>query len=84
MEVTTDIEFGRQRMFRITIAFLMGLVMQSTYGKELFSADVEGIKQVAIDAALLDHPELLPGDLDRWQRNQGGPAECVRNPDRFG
>lgn len=51
-------------MFRMMIAFLMSPVMQSAYGEDLFSADVDGIKQAAIDAALIEHPELLPGDLE--------------------
>ena len=54
---------GGYQMLRMTIVFLMGLVMQSAYGEELFSIDAERIKQAAIDGALLDHPELLPADL---------------------
>ena len=50
-------------MLRMTIVFLMGLVMQSAYGEEAFSVDFDRIKQVAIDAALSEYPELLPGDL---------------------
>ena len=50
-------------MLRITIFFLMSVVTLSAYGEELFSVDAARIKQVAIDAALLDHPELLPADL---------------------
>ena len=51
-------------MLRIMILFLMGLVMQSAYGEEVFSIDVDRIRQVAIDAALAEYPELLPGDLE--------------------
>lgn len=50
-------------MLRITILFLMGLVMQSAHGEEVFYVDVLGLKQVAVDAALYENPELLPGDL---------------------
>ena len=51
-------------MLRMTIVFLMGLVMHSASGEEVFSIDVERIKQVALDAALVEYPELLPGDLE--------------------
>jgi len=56
-------------MLRITILFLMSVVTLSAYGEEAFSVDVDRIKQVAIDAALNNHPELLPGDLTD---NRGG------------
>ena len=52
-------------MSKISIlALLLASVMQSAFGDELFSVDVERIKQTAIDAALEKYPNLLPGDLD--------------------
>jgi len=51
------------QMLRMTILFLIGLVMQSASGEELISVDIDQLKEIAINAALLDHPELLPGDL---------------------
>ena len=54
---------GGYQMLRITIVFLMGLVMQAASGEELISVDIDRLREIALDAALLDHPELLPGDL---------------------
>ena len=50
-------------MLRMTIFFLVAILIKPAYGEEAFSVDVERIKQIAIDAALHEHPELLPGDL---------------------
>ena len=50
-------------MLRMTIVFLMGLVMQAASGEELISVDIDSLREIALDAALLDQPELLPGDL---------------------
>ena len=42
---------------------LISLAIRSAHGEELFYAHVEQIRQAAIDAALIKHPEFLPGDL---------------------
>lgn len=51
--------------------------------KKLFSADVERIRQIAIDAALLEHPELLPGDLA--DKNEGYLVHitCLTRPSTY-
>ena len=41
----------------------MVLVLQHAYADQLFSIDVEGIRQAAAEAAYTYNPEYRPGDL---------------------
>jgi hypothetical protein len=50
-------------MSRITILLLLSLITHNAVAEGLISVDLDAIKQIAINAALLEHPELLPGDI---------------------